>query len=144
MKPDFFFCFPFIFAPGVRAGWEEGHAKSHSLWRSRVHCSSSFGDQNCKRACDTLKHDMEPQSCGRCHLNPPVICPGILGEIWGCFSPAVGLCLAFTSLGCSQGPESWIGSEDGKKEQRNVSSLGFQIDGASLVSWGRYSFSLRF
>lgn len=50
MKPDFFFYFLFIFAPGVRVGWEEGHAKSHSLWRNRVRCSSSFGAQNCRRA----------------------------------------------------------------------------------------------
>lgn len=134
MKSDFFFYFSFIFAPGVRVGWEEGHTKSHSLWRSRVHCSFSFGAQNGTRVCSTLKHSMEPQSCGRCHLSPPVICPVIPGDTWGCFPAAVGLCLAFTSLGCSQGPESWMGSEDGKKEQKNVSRLGFLVDGASLVS----------
>lgn len=59
MKPDFFFYFSFIFAPGVRVGWEEGHAKNHSPWRTRVRCSSSFGAQNAREQCSTLKYKHE-------------------------------------------------------------------------------------
>lgn len=68
-----------------------------------------------------------------------------LGEAWGCFPVAVGICLAFTGLGCSHRSERRTGAEDAPKAKRRkknvVYRLGFLVDGASLVSQGRYSLS---
>lgn len=69
MKPEFFFYFSSIFAPGVRVGWEGGHTKRHPLWRNTVLQLLFLGLRPARVGEVPLNTTLKPQSCGRCPLN---------------------------------------------------------------------------